>query len=296
MPWNFKDGLHWPLSNSHTVEEHTYQQAIINHLGAGGNSAVVSCLPLSALGSSHILQHDPDREHCREVQRGWAELLLWCHKWEICSSVAASAWCFVTARNKDNFLFLSVNCSLKLWLLLDFVDTEVSNPSEAGYTPVWRIQISSMPFQQVRKRRETEQHCNLLGVNGVMAGVRAVYPTRTFLHISGGCLVMHLASQSLSLSQFSAPCWQCLSQGHVCWSTWTFLHSERWDLSTHHIQVTWFNLYLFHNTLLQGVHLATPFFHFIVGQAQPCNVCFVLPFFFTVLKEVHQLYTQSTSE
>lgn len=64
-----------------TVEEPTYQQAIINRLRSAGNSAVVSRLPRSSLASSHILQHDPDRGSCREVQRGCAELrLLWCHK------------------------------------------------------------------------------------------------------------------------------------------------------------------------------------------------------------------------
>lgn len=75
----------------------------------------------------------------------------------------------------------------------------------------------------------------------------AGYPARTFLHISGGWLVMHLASESLSLSLFSAPCWQCLSQGSRL--SLPALR-ERWHLSTHHIQVTWFNLYFFHNTLL----------------------------------------------
>lgn len=115
---------------------------------------------------------------------------------------------------------LSVNYSLKLGLFLDFVDTDVPNPSEAGYTPVWE----KKSYQHAHSRglcaeeKGNRADCNLLEANGVMAGVRASsegglgrLPCEDLSARIWGWLVMHLASQSLSLSQFSAPCWQCLS-------------------------------------------------------------------------------------
>lgn len=198
VPWNFKENVHWPLSIMHTVEEPTYQQTIINRLRSVGNPAVVSCLPCSSPGCSHILQHDPDRERCRELQRGWAELLLlWCHKEEICSSAAASAWCSLTVLCKENFLLLpSKLLSLKLWILMDFVDTDMTNPSEVGYTPdLGEEKISACPRHQVLYGRWRHQSSAVTPCEQVEWWQRSGFPSkevwagsalRTFVPISHG--------------------------------------------------------------------------------------------------------------
>lgn len=131
-----------------------------------------------------------------------------------------------------------------------------------------------IPAGCVWKRRAMEQHCSLLGANGLMAGVRASsggglgrLPCQDLsAHIWG--VVSDASCQHLSLSQFLAPCWQCLSRRVVPVEPSCTQREVRSEHTS--VQVTWFNLYFFRNTLLggRGVHLATAFFHFILGQVQ----------------------------
>lgn len=141
------------------------------------------------------------------------------------------------------------------------------------------IFLSRRSYQHARssrlcvKRRAMEQHCSLLGANGLMAGVRASsggglgrLPCQDLsAHIWG--VVSDASCQHLSLSQFLAPCWQCLSRRVMSVEPSCTQREVRSEHTS--VQVTWFNLYLFHNNLMGwGVYLATAFFHFILGQVQ----------------------------
>lgn len=138
------------------------------------------------------------------------------------------------------------------------------------------------------ERRATEQHSNPLRTRGVMAGVRDSLEEGVgrlhFEDLSARVcwgLGMHLPSKSLSCPSSWHPAVNAWAKGSrllKCVSLPSL--RERWDLSTHLIQMTWFNLSLLHITFLG--HLATSIFHFVPGWVQACNVC--VPFLFHRIK------------
>lgn len=235
-PEIFKENVLWPLRNKCSVEDPTHQQAITKCPSPWGIQLWFPACS-SPLGSSHIMQHDPDRESWREVCRGWAELLLlWWHKEEICSSVAACTRCFVSVVSKGHFLLCFSSRSLNLQynefsdaLTLAGFHCHICDLSLWGWLCCWpeRSEGTSMLMSPccVWRRRATEQHCNPLQAGRDMAGVTTALE-RGVGRLFWGPFCLYLAGASdasFQLVPVLAPVLGTLLvlsefKSHDCWS------------------------------------------------------------------------------
>lgn len=174
VPWNFKENVRWPLSNVHTMEDPSYQQAITKPRGLQGIRLWLPASPSPLFEQPYFAAWPWQGE-----LEGGAEGLSQIAAAVVAQTGTLQPWCFLClARSKEHLLqcFSFHSFTLQytvLTLTLAGFCWHGSDLSLWGWLYCWeRRHRHALPPGWVWKRA-SEQCCSSWQTAGGMAGVRA---------------------------------------------------------------------------------------------------------------------------